>query len=108
MTQPHPLPILAWQSIPDCARLLDAFLAGRSPRTLAAYRADLEDFRCYKGTSTAADAAWRLLANPQDIASMLVSLYKWEMIRRALQPATINRRLATCGHWSNSPTRRAS
>ena len=32
---------------PDRTRLLDIFLAGRSPRTLAAYQADLEDFRRY-------------------------------------------------------------
>jgi integrase/recombinase XerC len=95
MTQPDPLPILAWLSVPDCTRLVDAFLAGRSPRTLAAYRADLEDFRCHTGTSTAAAAAWQLLAYPQDIASVLVRLYEWEMIKRGLQPATINRRLAT-------------
>jgi hypothetical protein len=53
MTQPDPLPTLAWLSdLPDCIRLVDAFLAGHSPRTLAAYRADLEDFRCYTGTAT--------------------------------------------------------
>ena len=37
---PHP-------TLSDYTRLLDTFLAGRNPRTLAAYQADLEDFRRY-------------------------------------------------------------
>src|SRR4051794_23772017 len=96
MTQPAPLPPLAWlPDLPGCTRLVEAFLAGRSPRTLAAYRADLEDFRCYMGTSTAAYAAKWLLDNPQVVAHALVLIYSSKMTRRGLQPATINRRLAT-------------
>ena len=78
MTQPDPLSTLAWlPDLPDCTRLVDAFLAGRSPRTLAAYRADLEDFRCYTGTSIAADAARWLLDSPQVVADALVRIYRW-------------------------------
>jgi hypothetical protein len=73
MTQPDPLPTLAWLSaLPDCTSLVDAFLAGRSPRT----RADFEDFRCYTRTSTAADAARWLLANLQVVAHALVRIYR--------------------------------
>ena len=32
-------------ALSDYTRLLDTFLAGRNPRTLAAYQADLEDYR---------------------------------------------------------------
>jgi len=96
MTQPDPLPTLAWLSdLLDCTRLVDAFLAGRSPRTLAAYRADLEDFRCYTGTSAAADAARWLLANSQIVADALVRIYSSEMSKRGLPVTTINRRLAS-------------
>ena len=31
-------------ALSDYTRLLDTFLAGRNPRTLAAYQADLEDY----------------------------------------------------------------
>src|ERR1044071_7159377 len=96
MTQPDALSTFArLLDLPDCIRLVDAFLAGRSPRTLAAYRADLEDFRCYTGASTAAYAAKSLLDNPQDLARVLVLLYQLDMSKRGLQPATINRHLAT-------------
>jgi len=96
MTQPDPFSILAWlPDLSDCTRLVDAFLAGRRPTTLAAYRADLEDFRCYTGTSTAADAARWLLDNPQVVADALVRIYSSEMIKRGLPATTINRRLAT-------------
>ena len=37
-------------ALSDYTRLLDTFLAGRNPRTLAAYQADLEDFRRYMET----------------------------------------------------------
>jgi hypothetical protein len=46
---------------PDTARLIDAFLSGRNPRTLAAYRQDLEDFRTFTETNTLDEAARRLL-----------------------------------------------
>src|SRR4051794_1306128 len=96
MTQPDPLPTLTWlPDLLDCTRLVDAFLAGRSPKTLAAYRADLEDFRCYTGTSAAAYAARWLLANSQIVADALVRIYSSEMSKRGLPVTTINRRLAT-------------
>ena len=37
-------------ALSDYTRLLDTFLAGRNPRTLAAYQADLEDFRRFVAT----------------------------------------------------------
>jgi hypothetical protein len=46
----------------DRSRLVETFLAGRNERTLAAYRADLEDFRLFAGAATKGEAASRLLA----------------------------------------------
>ena len=42
-------------ALSDYTRLLDTFLAGRSPRTLAACRADLVDYRRFMGASISAD-----------------------------------------------------
>jgi hypothetical protein len=41
----------------DLSRLLEAFLAGRNERTLAAYRADLEGFRAFLGAATVGEAS---------------------------------------------------
>jgi integrase/recombinase XerC len=84
----------------DCTRLLDTFLAARNPRTLAAYQADLEDFRRFKETgstyaSTVGEAVQWLLSGPEDLANLRGDRYRWEMIKRGLQITTINRRLAT-------------
>ena len=38
-------------ALSDYTRLLDTFLAGRNPRTLAAYQADLEDYRRFMEAS---------------------------------------------------------
>src|SRR5689334_20976337 len=86
-------------ALSDCTRLLDTFLAGRNPRTLAAYQADLKDFHRFMQTRalsppTVAEAvAW--LLGPEGLASMYADLYRSEMIERGLQITTINRRLAT-------------
>ena len=49
-TLPQPgavLPVL-----PNRSQLVDIFLAGHNPRTLAAYQADLEDFRRFLEASS--------------------------------------------------------
>ena len=48
-TLPKPGAVLP--ALPDRTHLLDIFLARRSPRTLAAYQADFEDFRGYMGVA---------------------------------------------------------
>ena len=68
MTQPDPLSILAWlPDLSDCTRLVDAFLAGRRPTTLAACRADLEDFRCYTGRQSCKPCRCRMSCERQII-----------------------------------------
>ncbi|MCI0343744.1 MAG: tyrosine-type recombinase/integrase [Planctomycetales bacterium] len=69
----RPIPILP-EGRPGPQQLLEAFFAGRNPRTLLAYRADLEDFRASLGAGDLSEAASRLL-------------------ERGLAPATINRRI---------------
>jgi integrase/recombinase XerC len=73
---------------------VDAFLAGRNERTLAAYRADLESFRAFVGAATAGEASRRLLTVLHGQANAIALAYKAHMTDRGLQAATINRRLA--------------
>src|SRR3954465_2407485 len=80
-------------ALSDCTRLLDTFLAGRNPRTLAAYQADLEDFRRFMGIRAtspppvATAVAW-LLDGPEGLANIYVLDYRSEMIKRGLQITT--------------------
>jgi integrase/recombinase XerC len=74
--------------------LVESFLAGRNPRTLAAYRADLETFRAFTGAPTPDDAAYFLLARGHGEANGLALSYRAHLIERGLSPATVNRRLA--------------
>jgi integrase/recombinase XerC len=78
----------------DLSRLLEAFLAGRKERTIAAYRADLEDFRAFVGVATMGEASSRLLSGSHGEANAAAIAYKAQMTARRLQAATINRRFA--------------
>src|SRR3954454_6480304 len=90
-------------ALSDCTRLLDTFFAGRNPRTLAAYQADLEDFRRFMETwpvhsptpPTVGEAVKGLLEGPKGLANVYVIQYRWQMRERGLQVTTINRRLST-------------
>ncbi|MCI0340666.1 MAG: site-specific integrase, partial [Planctomycetales bacterium] len=74
-------------------RLLEAFFAGRNPRTLLAYRADLEDFRTFLGAEDLPEAASRLLGHGQGEANAVALAYRAKLLERGLAPATINRRV---------------
>jgi integrase/recombinase XerC len=76
------------------ARLLEAFLAGRSPATLRTYSQGLEDFRLWLRVATVADAARDLLTKGGGEANRLALAYRADLIERKLAPATINLRLA--------------
>src|SRR3954447_9794082 len=85
-------------ALPDRTRLLDVFLAGRKPKTLAACQADLEDFRRFieansVSTPTIGKAVEELLGGFGFLASLQIDRYKSEMRERGLPVATINRRL---------------
>lgn len=76
------------------ARLLERFLSARNPRTLAAYRQDLEDFRAFVGAATPEDAGRLLLERGHGEANGLALDYRSHLLARGLSPATVNRRLA--------------
>ena len=75
-------------------QLLALFLSGRSPRTLDAYRADLNRFSEFTGVPDVAQAAKHLLALTNGEANALVLRYRAALIQSGLAPATTNRRLA--------------
>jgi integrase/recombinase XerC len=75
-------------------RLLAAFLAGRNPQTLRAYRQDLADFAGFVGVASAAEAAQQLLADGAGTANAQALAYKADLLGRGLAAATVNRRLA--------------
>ncbi len=76
------------------ARLVAAWLGGRSPNTVAAYSRDFQDFAEYLGEPTLDAAASRLLSGDQGAANLLALEYRAAMEARGLAPATIKRRLA--------------
>lgn len=75
--------------------LVQAWLSGRSPETLRAYGADLDDFARFVGTGNLDVAAKRLLSLSPGNANALVLEYRTHLIERGLASATINRRLAS-------------
>jgi integrase/recombinase XerC len=87
-------PAGALDATPATARLVEAFLAGRSPRTVRAYSGDLSDFAGIVGAATVAAAAAQLLAGGAGQANALALDYRTDLLNRGLSPATVNRRLA--------------
>jgi len=79
---------------PLAARLVEAFLAGRSPRTVEAYRADLEGFRAFVGAADLDEAARLLLGRGHGEANALGLAYRAALLEAKFAPATVNRRLA--------------
>jgi hypothetical protein len=75
------------------ARLLRAFLNGRKPETITAYRQDLEDFQAFIQAPTIEQAASLLLARGPGGANALALDYKAHLMDRHLSANTINRRL---------------
>lgn len=78
----------------DAKRLVEAFLSGRSTKTIRAYRQDLEYFAKFLGEKTLDAAADQLLSQSHGKANTLALTYKTHLFERELAPATINRRLA--------------
>ncbi len=76
------------------ADLINAWLAGRTARTLDAYRSDLADFATFTAAPSVGVAAKRLLASGHGAANALVFGYRAQLHERGLAAATINRRLA--------------
>lgn len=75
--------------------LVGAFFSGRNPKTLDAYRKDLQSFQVFTGTSSMDEAARLLLAHGAGPANALGLGYRSWLLERGLSPATVNRRLAS-------------
>ena len=74
--------------------IVETFLAGRTPRTLEAYRQDLEDFARFTGAASAEDALRHFLAQGKGEAEVVAHSYRAALLERGLSPSTVNRRLA--------------
>src|SRR3954452_16555930 len=74
--------------------LLAAFLAGRKPTTLRAYRKDLTDFAAFLGAPGPGEAVDFLVSGSAGEANGLALAYKANLTDRGLAPATAARRLA--------------
>jgi integrase/recombinase XerC len=75
--------------------VLDAWLAGRNAKTLAAYAADLGDFARFVGAASPEAAVDALLALGHGGANRVALAYKANLVERGLSTATVARRLAT-------------
>ena len=78
----------------DADEILQSFLSGKSPRTLQAYKQDLEQFALFLQVPTPEIAVRLLLAHGQGNGNAMVTRFKSSMLEKNLAPATINRRLA--------------
>ncbi len=76
------------------SRLVEAFLLNPSPRTLRAYRGDLEDFRAFTKTASLGETARALLGNGPGAGNELALRYRASLVARGLAASTVNRRLA--------------
>ena len=104
-TSPYPLnafPLQQWETLPitvsisdeKASRLLKSFLQ-KSPNTLAAYKADLEDFSQWLTVPSIEQATKVLLGSGLGEANALVGDYLDHLNKRGLAPASINRKLSS-------------
>jgi integrase/recombinase XerC len=93
---PVPLPTEPVTSDPisAAARLLTAFLAGRSAATMRSYAGDLREFAAFCFAPTAEGAAALFLSRGPGAANELALHYKAHLVGRKLAANTVNRRLA--------------
>lgn len=75
--------------------LLNCFLSGRNPRTLEAYRTDLEDLTTFINQTDLKNLVSQFLSLSPGEANSVVLRYRNTLKDRGLQASTINRRLAS-------------
>jgi integrase/recombinase XerC len=79
----------------EVSELLEAFLSEKSPKTVEAYRRDLEEFRKFLDVTDMDKAAKVFLGNDLAHANHLALKYKTFLVDdKKLQPTTVNRKLA--------------
>jgi integrase/recombinase XerC len=88
------LTVLSSGRVPEERELLECFLSGRNPRTLAAYRIDLDGFAQFCGSDDLHSAIRAFIALTPGQANSLVMRYRNALLDRGLQATTVNRRLA--------------
>ena len=74
--------------------LLSSFFSGKNPRTLLAYKKDIQDFTNFVQASKPEDAITLMLSRGAGPANGMALAYRTHLVERGLAPATINRRLA--------------
>ena len=74
--------------------VVKAFLSGRNPLTIRAYRQDLENFAAFVSAEDTSGAARHLLSLAPGDANALALGFRIALVKRDLAAATINRRLA--------------
>ena len=75
--------------------LFEAFLSDKSPKTIAAYRRDLEDFSQFLGSTDISETIRRFCGQGLHQANHLALTYKNYLVDKNLQPTTVNRKLAS-------------
>jgi len=78
----------------DVDRLVEAWVSGRSPKTVEAYRGDLAAFVRWRGASSIGEGLARFLSGTMGEANEQLHRYRGDMLDRGLAPATVNRRLS--------------
>jgi integrase/recombinase XerC len=78
----------------NAQNLIDSFFAGKSPKTVEAYKKDLQDFQKFLGEKTEREAATKFVRVSLGEANSIALQYRQHLIERGLQATTINRRLA--------------
>jgi integrase/recombinase XerC len=78
----------------SAADLMSAWLAGRKPTTMAAYRKDLEAFTSWLGLDDDRAALEHLMGHGNGHANMTAHNWRASMLDAGLTPATVNRRLS--------------
>jgi integrase/recombinase XerC len=76
------------------AELLAAFFSGHSANTIAAYKADLEEFRTFLNADSVEAVAVVLLGGSHGAANRLALGWRSHLLALGRSPATVNRRLS--------------
>jgi len=92
--QSETLPIAVSISDEKASRLLKSFLQ-KSPNTLAAYKADLEDFSQWLKVPSIEEATKAILGRGLGEANALVGDYLHHLDEKGLAPSSINRKLSS-------------